>query len=64
MVQVFAGLSNDLKQLEERLANVEIINRYENALQLEKETNARLRAAQTQGADTNADTEPRKLAML
>lgn len=51
----------DLKQLEERMANLEIIHRYENALQAEKEINTQLRA---QHKSQSPDEEPRKLAML
>ncbi|HVF84868.1 MAG TPA: hypothetical protein VM821_02715 [Abditibacteriaceae bacterium] len=53
----------DLKQLEERLANLEIINRYENALQAEKDVNSRLRAGQLPEV-ADAEPEPCKLAML
>ncbi len=59
--QIAAPPAGDLKQLEERMANLEIITRYENALQAEKDLNARLRAQQN---TPDSDEEPRKLAML
>lgn len=59
--QLSAPSPSDLKQLEERMANLEIITRYENALQAEKDINSRLRAQQN---DHDSAEEPRKLAML
>ncbi len=61
--QVSAPTPSDLKQLEERMANLEIINRYENALQLEKDVNSRLRA-EHMAEQTSYDQEPRKLSIL
>lgn len=61
--QVSAPPSSDLKQLEERMANLEIINRYESALQTEKDINSRLRAEQM-SETASPEQEPRKLAML
>ena len=59
--QMAAPPSSDLKQLEERMANLEIITRYENALQAEKDLNSQLRAQQN---NHDSDEEPRRLAML
>lgn len=61
--QLFSTTPTDLKQLEERMANLEIIHRYENALQAEKDINSQLRAEQ-KPEPTSYEQEPRKLSIL
>ncbi len=54
---------NELQQLEVRMAHLELIHHYENALQSEKEINSRLRA-QRASETASEEQEPRRMTML